>query len=237
MTIEETRQLGIEVERRLQTIFPTFKLENKIDTEDIYSFLNQFQRQYVDSMYIQNDNTESGTRKSTIAEDVLRTLTTHCKLENGVVDNYDNNSVVYNIPSGYYRYIRSVSDITGTYKNDNAHEQVSNIQIMQSDANSVINQSYDKNRILRNPIVVIESGTGQQNQHGRIRVIHDVYTTINYVDLTYLRLPSNFNVLTSTPCELPYTCFEDLVAGAVDLYLKHLAAAQPKQHKQQEDQQ
>lgn len=130
MTIEETRQLGIEVERRLQTIFPTFKLENKIDTEDIYSFLNQFQRQYVDSMYIQNDNTESGTRKSTIAEDVLRTLTTHCKLENGVVDNYDNNSVVYNIPSGYYRYIRSVSDITGTYKNDNAHEQVSNIQIM-----------------------------------------------------------------------------------------------------------
>ena len=42
MTTKETRQLGIEVERRLQTILPIFKIENKIDTEDIYAFLNQF---------------------------------------------------------------------------------------------------------------------------------------------------------------------------------------------------
>jgi hypothetical protein len=51
MTLQETRQLGIEVERRLQTILPTFKLENKIDTEDIYAFLNQFQKQYIDELY------------------------------------------------------------------------------------------------------------------------------------------------------------------------------------------
>jgi hypothetical protein len=52
MTLQETRQLGIEVERRLQTILPTFKLENKIDTEDIYAFLNQFQKQYIDTIYV-----------------------------------------------------------------------------------------------------------------------------------------------------------------------------------------
>jgi hypothetical protein len=51
MTLPQTRQLGIEVERRLQTILPTLKLENKIDTEDIYAFLNQFQKQYVDQLY------------------------------------------------------------------------------------------------------------------------------------------------------------------------------------------
>jgi len=51
MSIYETRQLGIEVERRLQTILPPLKLEHKIDTEDIYAFLNQFQKQYIDQLY------------------------------------------------------------------------------------------------------------------------------------------------------------------------------------------
>ena len=57
MTLTETRQLGIEVERRLQTILPSFKIENKIDTEDIYAFLNQFQKQYSDAIYRQDDQT------------------------------------------------------------------------------------------------------------------------------------------------------------------------------------
>lgn len=43
MTLKETRQLGIEFERRCQTMDPTMMLTNKIDTSDIYSFLNQFQ--------------------------------------------------------------------------------------------------------------------------------------------------------------------------------------------------
>jgi hypothetical protein len=42
MTIEQTRRLGIEFERRLQTMFPAAKTIAKVDTEDIYSFLNQY---------------------------------------------------------------------------------------------------------------------------------------------------------------------------------------------------
>ena len=42
MTLAQTRQLGIEVERRLQTALPQVRLDFKIDTEDIYAFLNQF---------------------------------------------------------------------------------------------------------------------------------------------------------------------------------------------------
>ena len=40
MTIEETRQLGIEFERRVQTMIPEHEFLNKLDTETIYSFLN-----------------------------------------------------------------------------------------------------------------------------------------------------------------------------------------------------
>lgn len=227
MTIQETRQLGIEVERRLQTILPTLKLENKIDTEDIYAFLNQFQKQYIDQLYRQNDQVNSGSRTAVLMEDLLQTLTTHQKLENGASDSsLDMLNKVFTLPSNYYAYIRSVSSTTGNYKEAVSNAIVSNVLVKQPEANKVINQSYDQHRILRNPVVILEQG--------KIKVIHDEYTTINFVDLTYIKLPANFSVLTNTACELPIECFNDLVAGATDLYIAHLTATQPKQQKKQE---
>ena len=139
MTTKETRQLGIEVERRLQTILPTFKIENKIDTEDIYAFLNQFQKQYIDAIYRQDDQVESGNRVSVLGEDILRTITHHSTLTNGTVDSsldYDN--ITFTLPSDYYQYIRSVSNITGNYKTDD-QGIVSNKLLKQSDVNKIIN--------------------------------------------------------------------------------------------------
>ena len=43
MTLDQTRKLGIEFERRLQTINENMKISDKIDTDDIYSYLNQYQ--------------------------------------------------------------------------------------------------------------------------------------------------------------------------------------------------
>ena len=228
MTITQTRQLGIEVERRLQTILPTLKLENKIDTEDIYAFLNQFQKQYIDQLYRQNDQVESGSRTAVLIEDLLHTLTTHQTLTNGAVgDSNDVKSKTFSFPTNYYAYVRSVSDVTGTYKDANLQAKLSNVLVKQPDANMVINQAYDQHRILRNPVVILEANG--------IKVIHDEYTTINNVDLTYIKLPAEFSILTDTPCELPMECFNDLVAGATDLYIRHLTATQPKQQRKQRE--
>lgn len=229
MTLTETRQLGIEVERRLQTILPTLKLQDKLDTEDIYSFLNQFQKQLVDAIYAQNDQAVSGTLSAVLVEDILRTLTKHAELTTATtdpIDNYDEHCNVYNLPSDYYQYIRSVSNVSGTYNNKSANTKVSNIIIKQTDANKIINQYYDKNRILRNPAVVLEG-------NDRLKLIHDTYTTVNSISLTYIKRPANFSVLTGVACDLPYKCFEPLVSGTVDLYIRHLTSTQPKQQKQQ----
>ena len=96
---------------------------------------------------------------------------------------------------------------------------VSNKLLKQSDVNKVINQNYDKHRILRNPAAVLEGSN--------IKIIHDEYTTVDSIDVTYIKIPENFSV--TVACELPYECFEDLVAGATDLYVRHLTATQPKQ--------
>lgn len=86
--------------------------------------------------------------------------------------------------------------------------------LKQSDAPYSIESYYNDGRILRNPIVLLEGNI--------LKVVHDKYTTIHAVDLTYLRLPSQFSILTNTPCELPYECFEQLVSGALDLYIRHV---------------
>lgn len=40
--------------------------------------------------------------------------------------------------------------------------------------------------------------------------------------------------MTSTPCELPVDAFEELVSGAVDLYVQYVAGAEANRRRQQE---
>ena len=72
MTLNQTRQLGIEFERRVQTILPATETVAKLDTETIYSFLNQYQQKYVHDIYRGLDKIESGTRLATHVERVLQ---------------------------------------------------------------------------------------------------------------------------------------------------------------------
>ena len=51
MTLEDTRRLGIEFERRVQTMIPDTEFLEKLDTETIYSYLNQYQDKYVHEIY------------------------------------------------------------------------------------------------------------------------------------------------------------------------------------------
>ena len=73
MTLEQTRLLGIEFERRIQTMIPDRELE-KLDTETIYSFLNQYQDKYVHDIYRNLDKIPSGTKLSAHVEAVLQAM-------------------------------------------------------------------------------------------------------------------------------------------------------------------
>ena len=129
MTIEQTRQLGVEFERRVQTMIPDTEFYNKLDTDTIYSFLNQYQDKYIHDIYRNLDKIQSGSKLSahveSVLQEMLRTQTisvenaknyTHDVQDaNGVVIIENGRSVTYPLDPAFYMYIRSVSNVSSTY--------------------------------------------------------------------------------------------------------------------------
>ena len=300
MTLEETRQMGIEFERRVQTMIPEKELFEKLDTETIYSFLNQYQDKYIHDIYRNLDAIPSGTKISAHVESVLQSLLRRQWISieaPGVIDATDNivdpngveimntgRSVIYPLDPSFYMYVRSVSKVSKTFSfrsnkdnNNSSIRVLPNELVSQSDVWSLIETPHDTLRILRRPAAVLSNtvaptdpyynanilsytddgdpvvGGTQMNanedtsygnstmvidrkvkEKPSLTVIYDQYTWPLGIEILYYRQPKHFSLMTSTACELPLDCFDDLVTGALELYIQYASGAEANRRRQQE---
>ena len=254
MSIDETRQLGIEFERRVQTMIPERELD-KLDTETIYSFLNQYQDKYIHEIYRGLDQIPSGTKLSAHVEAVLQAMLRDVEIsadpednecidtvsaiedQNGITISDTGRSIIYKLPETFYMYVRSVSKVSTTFSfksgenNPNAPIRVlPNELVSQSDVWKLIETPHNTLRILRHPAAVLSQKQkfGITEEFPTLTVVYDQYTTPLGIKVLYYAEPQHFDLMTSTPCELPMDVFEDLVSGAVDLYVQYVAGAEAR---------
>ena len=239
MTHEQTRAMIIEIERRLQTMDPTMQIQNKIETDDIVSFLNQYQNMFIKDVYLSKSKVKDDKRLSSKLNDYLSTLIRYSKNlpisdiefnnEYTTIDNF----ISYDLPQDYLTYITSLSSIVNNYV-ENTIGEVKNKYIDNfSDLFNIVGNTNNYGCITRKPIVT----TSLPSSSGRkLTLFHDIYTVITGITLFYIKMPEPITLDDNSACELPYECFDDLVQGTVDLYVStKYKLSQPKTKKKNED--
>ena len=214
MTPEQTRQLGIEFERRIQTILPSTKTVDKIDTEDIYAFLNEYQNQFIKELYINKDRVQPNSNAANHIDDYLKTLVVAVEFP---IDSTNQICV-----PDFNMYIDSTSNVSVSYSDDsNIEGTVGNDYVNSNQLKQIQNDTFNKHRILRRPIIYMT--TANVNGNTYFEIISDDYTTVKSVAMRYIKMPSEFTILGENivPCELPYECFNELVTGAVQLFINY----------------
>ena len=231
MTLEQTYQLGVEFERRLIEIDPSFEVENKPDTETIYAFLSEYAKQYFDDIIKQLIITKDRD-VAALLQDKIKDLIREgiAPREHGSYISKQINSVTFEFPEDYYMYIRSYSNCLSTYKfrengqNLTGDEQnlktvtIENNVFSEYKDSKKINNDFNDGFILRNPLVLFENKKHTGDTF--LTIIKDKYTVIKDVTVIYYKQLNDFSILKyMSNCELSSSCFWDIVKGAVDLYI------------------
>lgn len=207
MTLDETRQLGIEFERRCQTFDPSLQTVGKLDTEDIYSYLNQYQIQFVKQLYLSQDKLQNDTYTAGKIRDYLKSLNVRAlDLKVSLYSLY--NLYAAKVPDDYLMYISSFT----RYESGKQPNELVDMRTIQNVQDSL----FDAHKIIRKPLIAFADSN---------KIFIKTMDFLKPVSLTmdYIKMPENFTILGDNPkpCELPMGCFEDLVTGAVELFFNY----------------
>lgn len=231
------KEMQMEFERRIQLISPDLIIDNKPNSDLIFSILNEAQDRYVIMNYVGDDQLVSETNSHSKNTDSIKSLLIEKELiSSGLTANgFNRFRLPYNTNDEYFLYVHSISKVKGTYKQYTNFVNVDNQLIKYRDLPKYMQTAYNS-PIIRQPAVALVSDTTTKYMYMEVAV--DKYTTLNSVILTYYRKPLRFNTTGgATKCELPDSVHSEIVDMAVNMFIaegKYRLQAKPSNKEQQQ---
>lgn len=211
--------MQMEFERRIQLISPDLTIDNKPNSDLIFSILNEAQDRYVIINYIGDDQLEAETNNHSKNTDSIKSLLIEKELvSSGLTPNgFNRFRLPYNSNDEYFLYVHSMSKVRGTYKQYTNTVKVDNQLVKYKDIPKYVQTAYNS-PIVRQPAVALVSDPTTKYMY--LEVAIDKYTTLDSVILTYYRKPLRFNTIGgATKCELPESIHSEIVDLAVDIFI------------------
>jgi len=203
--------MQIEFERLLYTSNPEFSVSDKLDTEEIFAYLNISQLRVMKMKYFPTSNINENVKIIQSNVEELRNLIKRDTVSPGSALTTVLHAYPVTLPNDYLHYIRSDSSVTRTaLPVINSASIVPNKVIDYSMVDLVTTHAFNK-PILRKPCVVFEESS-------TMIVYIDTYTTLGDVTFTYLKTPLTIKLGGSNDCELAEYLHEEVVATAVDIF-------------------
>ena len=113
--------MQVEFERLVQLANPEFVINNKIDSDTIFYFLNAYQERYLKENYVSLDSTKNSTETLHKNLDAFKALIVTTTLRNGYSLPDYSYATRFQLPNNdsnrFFLYLRSESNVTGTYMN------------------------------------------------------------------------------------------------------------------------
>jgi len=221
--------MQIEFERLLYTSNPEYSTSQKLDTEEIFAYLNIAQPRVMKAKYFPTSNILENVKIIQSNVEDLRNMIVRETLDiddpSGVLDTQYGFLVA--LPDDYLHYIRSDSSITRSGVLPTSGETTSvvpNKVLDYSEVDKVTTNVFNK-PILRKPCIVFEEDS--------IVIFRDAYTsfvgTADNLFLTYLKTPDDISL--SAECELAEYLHEEVVATAVDIFRREKYLLTSKENK------
>lgn len=215
----QAKEMQIEFERRVQIISPDLLIDNKLNSDTIFSYLNAAQDRYVTLNYINDDQLLEDTNIFNRNVEAVKTLYVEKKLLSSgtTTQGFMRFRLPYDTKEEYFLYSSSVSEVTGTYKQLSSTIVIANKLIKPQDLPKYTTTAYNT-PIIRQPGCVVMSDA--TTKYTYLVVATDKYTKINSLLLYYYRRPLKFNTTDGIKkCELPESVHSELVDMAVEMFI------------------
>ena len=211
--------MQMEFERRIQLISPDLVIDNKPNSDLIFSILNEAQDRYVILNYVGDDQMEAETNTHNKNSDSIKSLLVEKELTatSSTPNGFTRFRLPYGVNDEYFLYVHSISKVKGTYKQYTDYVKVDNQLVKYKDMGKFMKTAYNT-PIIREPAVALISDVTTKYVYMEVAV--DAYTTIGNVILTYYRRPLRFNTTGgATKCELPESVHGEIVDMAVNMFI------------------